>query len=175
MSMARHISMAVILGLSLAICVAWLWLRSHEMQDVEAIPPDTPWQPVLPNWRLSARMVAPSQERPEAIERPLFSPTRRPPSNAIPDQVFDKPHGTEGPASPETAISADGFRLTGVMIANNVRRAYVHTPANPDGIWIAQEGILEGWTINRITPNSILLRNTEREAVIPLYPDATVR
>lgn len=84
------------------------------------------------------------------LERPLFSPTRRPrdPQNAVAPAAEastrngDQPTATDAPS---------GLRLIGVLqIGKNDARALIRAAGTPNGTWLAPGGEMNGWRVSRI-------------------------
>ena len=85
------------------------------------------------------------------FDRPLFSPSRRPPADAK--------NATPG-------IGIERYRLLGVMTAGATRRALL-----ADGnrrVEIAEGAALDGWTVARIEQDRVVLSQPGRAAVLAL-------
>jgi hypothetical protein len=89
------------------------------------------------------------------VERPLFSPSRRPPP------------GTSTAAAP---LVAGRYRLLGVVASGPKKRAFLADGARH--IDIAEGERLDGWTVKQIGADSVLLSSSEGEATLKLKPAA---
>jgi hypothetical protein len=89
------------------------------------------------------------------VERPLFSPSRRPPPGA---------GAAAGP------LVASHYQLLGVVATGPKKRAFFADGARR--IDIAEGGRLDGWTVKQIGTDSVLLSSPEGEAVLKLKPAA---
>ncbi len=87
------------------------------------------------------------------VERPLFSPSRRPPSVAA------------------AAPSADGrYRLLGVVASGNRKRAFVADGSRR--LDIAEGDAVDGWTVKKIGADNVVLTSSTGDTVLKLKPAA---
>lgn len=84
----------------------------------------------------------------EIVARPLFSPSRRP---AVAP--------AEEPQATETAVAPSRFVLIGVMIAVDDRFALLRRRVPPDTAWVSVGQVIDGWLVEAIEPNRVVLRN----------------
>jgi hypothetical protein len=140
--MRRIVAMTLIWSTLLAGCVGFtlaiLWqVTGDPVGSVAIAPAISPGKPVDITDR-SASWVA------EAMARPLFSPTRRPP-----------PRPT---ASTQTAATANGgARLTGIVISPAGRQAIFAPVDGGKSIVLSEGGHLGDETIEAIRPDAITL------------------
>jgi len=87
------------------------------------------------------------------IERPLFSPTRRPASLA---------------AAPGAAAIEGRYRLQGLVIAGTARHALVTEIAGGRTRELGEGDALEGWTVTRIEQDRVMLTSPAGEAMLAL-------
>jgi hypothetical protein len=100
------------------------------------------------------------------IERPLFSPSRRPPSED----------------TTAASVPSLGFSLSGVVISTDEPFALVKPDATGDPVRIKVGEELSGWTVARIEADRILVRHdtVEKELLLdfsapaPLPPEAAM-
>jgi hypothetical protein len=94
----------------------------------------------------------------DTTARPLFSPTRRP----VP--------GTAGPESPPGSAAAlfNRYRLQGVVIDGNRRRVLLNPAPNGKPISVGEGESVDGWTIDRIAPERLILRSGDRVETVEL-------
>jgi hypothetical protein len=90
------------------------------------------------------------------VERPLFSPSRRPPPGA---------NATAGP------LVASRYRLLGVLATGPKKRAFLADGARR--IDVAEGERLDGWTVKQIGADSVRLTSPDGEAVLTLKPAAS--
>ena len=95
------------------------------------------------------------------IERPLFSPTRRPPPTRA-ATVDLRP-----PASPP-AVAAPSFTLSGVISGGGGGIALVRRPQDTAPIHLGMGVALDGWTVTEIHPRAVVLRRDGRSVVVNL-------
>lgn len=79
------------------------------------------------------------------VERPLFSPTRRP---TPPKQAAAKPQALTAPAPPPPPLAAT---LLGIIIAPDVRSAVVRMSSGRS-VTVVEGGSIEGWELKRVEP-----------------------
>ncbi len=84
----------------------------------------------------------------EIVARPLFSPSRRP---AVAPE--------EEPQAGEIVATPSGFVLTGVMIAVDDRFALLRRRVPPDMAWVSVGQVIDGWLVEAIEPNRVVLQN----------------
>lgn len=80
--------------------------------------------------------------------RPLFLPERRPPE--------PEPEVVEAPP-PEEASDLSGMKLTAVVIAPQIVKAWVQSPTSPELLPLRIGDELEGWSVTGIEPDKLVL------------------
>jgi hypothetical protein len=141
-----------LLGATAAVCAVlavWPWLLS----PVPAIRPLTAVPASAPPAVLTA--LPPLTSFSATVERPLFSPSRRPPP------------GTGAAPGPPVASR---YRLLGVVASGPKKRAFVADGARH--IDIAEGDLLDGWRVKQIGTDSVLLSSPEGESILKLKPAA---
>lgn len=141
-----------LLGGTAVVCAAiaiWPWLfppvpATRPLATVPASAPAPALAPLPPLASFSA-----------IVERPLFSPSRRPPPGAT---------TASGP------LVASRYRLLGVVATGPKKRAFLADGARH--VDIAEGDRLDGWTVKQIGADSVLLSSPEGEAVLQLKPAA---
>jgi hypothetical protein len=131
-----------------AMIAAWPWLSPPvpATRRLAAVPASAP-APALAT-------LPPLTSFSAIVERPLFSPSRRPP-----------------PGASAEPLVASHYRLLGVVATGPKKRAFL-----ADGVRhvdIAEGDRLDGWTVKQIGADSVLLSSPEGEAVLKLKPAAT--
>jgi general secretion pathway protein N len=106
--------------------------------------PPLPPQPVF-------APLAPFETFAEVIRRPLFSPTRQPSPEAVKE--------TQGNAN---------FALLGVIISDDGKIALVQHGRPPAMTRLTEGQAVEGWTVQSILPDRVMLRHGATEQEIKL-------
>jgi hypothetical protein len=94
----------------------------------------------------------------EVIERPVFSPTRRPPEAPAP------------PAPERAPVKANlEFTLAGIIISEKGRFVLAVPKGNKGDVVRVGEGrSIDGWTVARVEPDRALFRRGEAESLMIL-------
>ncbi len=106
---------------------------------------------------LSAFVLPPPAHFQVILERPLFSPTRRPPAQ-----------GTETVAAPEAALKLD---LVGVVISGGEKIALIVPQGGTAIQRLATGDTFQGWLLESIEPERVTFRRGEIEEQIELSFD----
>ncbi|MFB1487212.1 MULTISPECIES: hypothetical protein [unclassified Thiocapsa] len=92
-------------------------------------------------------------------DRPLFRPQRRPEEDVDPD--------AQPTLEPDVLTSLDGMNLSAVIITPNLVSAWVQDPNQPRLRRLRIGDDLEGWSVQTILPDRVLLeRQGEQDALI---------
>lgn len=116
----------------------------------------------------------------ESLKRPLFSPTRRPPSAVLrkPEAPKTKPKPTIRKAKPAPKITkpkpkplqpVDDLRLRGVALSASLRKALVVSHGNEEGTWLHEGSIIRGWTVTSISENTAVLAVDNRQIRLEIH------
>jgi hypothetical protein len=105
--------------------------------------------------------------RAEIKARPLFFKSRRPYQPPAPQTAETAP--PTAATAIETAIAAESLTLKGVFLGSPFSRALIVSPANPNGIWVAHGGEIEGWKIEDVAASQVRLAQQQKTAVLTLY------
>lgn len=137
-------------GLVMA-CIVYAEIRARPVIEKVALPEGAGEirVPPLPK----PRTIMPAKETFAVIvERPLFSPSRRPPA--------------EGTAA--TPIPAPDFSLFGIVISAGEPFALVQPSAGGEPVRITEGASMSGWTVSRIEADRILIWHgaTEQELLL---------
>jgi hypothetical protein len=97
--------------------------------------------------------LPPLAEFSATTERPLFAPSRRP---------------SPGAAPPGASAIESRYRLQGLVIAGNSRRALVAEIASGRRFEVGEGEAIEGWIVRRIERNAITLASPSGEATLTL-------
>ena len=147
--------MGALLGASM---LSWtLFVRPVEVQLPADVPVSTAQPPQLQGSGPNQMAVAERSMFMEALERPLFSKTRRPPSAKSAPQL--------AAAEP----SPDGLSVSGVTIIGRHSRAFILSSDAPKGAWVSEGSMVAGWRLTAISPTGIRLEAQGRSAKLTLY------
>jgi hypothetical protein len=92
-------------------------------------------------------------------DRPLFRPQRRPEEDVDPE--------AQATAEPDAATSLEGMNLSAVIITPTLVSAWIQDPNEPRLRRLRIGDDLEGWSVQSILPDRILLeRQGEQDALI---------
>lgn len=103
---------------------------------------------------------APQPRTSAMLDRPLFSPSRRPPP--------PPPAPLEAPAMPNPASSRPDLTLSGVIAGGGGGVALVRRPQDGAPTRLALGGEVDGWTLAVIRPRAIVLRRDGRDVTVEL-------
>lgn len=98
----------------------------------------------------------------QILARPIFFKSREP-------FVPAPPQAAKAPPAPPTVIDP-GLVLGGVMIKDDVRKAFVFSRANADGAWISERDTFMGWELRSISATGARLEQLGRSIELQLYP-----
>jgi CBS domain-containing protein len=140
----------------------------------EAMAPDPPAvEPGVPPGDADLALALPPSDRFAVIvERPLFSPARRPtpPSAVLPAVPEAAPELFSEPESPAVAEAPPlpEFTLVGIVIAGEERYALVERHADGQVVQVAEGGDIGGWFAVLIEPDRAVFRQgaVEEELVL---------
>lgn len=127
-----------------------------------ALPPEpSEWRP--PSFVADeAASQKPAANDVETLNRPIFNKSRRPivaTSSAAPKQDNAEP-----------VVSMTGLQLAGIIKKGKSRQAFILSPANPGGEWLAAGETINSWTISVIGDTELTLRSGEKSTRLQLYP-----
>jgi general secretion pathway protein N len=178
--MSRRRSAALLPLLLIAGCAALGWKIyddwSAASADAAAAPASADVAGAVPDAPPAAADLALSLPPPERfaviVERPLFSPTRRPAPPAAEQAQAEEP-ALESPAEPETAPEGPppptvDFTLVGIVIAGSERYALVERHVDGRVVEVAEGGDVGGWFAVLIDPDRAVFRQgaVEEELVL---------
>jgi hypothetical protein len=102
----------------------------------------------------------------EMVERPLFSPTRRP------EPVSDTPPpvdvGSGGFAPVPAGPGEPGIRFVGTVGQSGSMTAVVIRAESGDALRLATGDTIEGWEVAEVTTSELVLRREERRLVLTI-------
>jgi general secretion pathway protein N len=133
----------------LAALAVWPWLPSRGPDRTRPEAAVATAETVSP--------LAPLSQFAATIERPLFSPGRRPAPAAE-------------PSGPVTASIEARYRLVGVVITGAARRAMITEGTRRIELGVGDR--LEGWTVTHIEQNRLTLHSTSGDVLLGVKPAA---
>ena len=143
----------------LLICLALAALVYDELSSPDndlpkpALAAGAPAPVSLPKADEVAPGLPPMETLAEVTERPLFTATRRPPP---PDAVQ------------ENIGNASSFVLLGIVISKGERLAIVRHGRPPTAARLTEGQTIEGWTVQSIAPDRVVLKNADNEQSLKL-------
>jgi general secretion pathway protein N len=156
--MARRSAVPAVLLLAALGGLAWLNVQASRIRiDITPRPPVAAPRASLPvvEPAAPARPLAPLSAYRETLERPLFSPTRRPPAPPLPPQTVEAP--PPPPPPKPTAAPIDSIRVAGVLILPAGGRALIRIGGEPKPSWMRVGDVAGGWTLVDIRAQGVLL------------------
>jgi hypothetical protein len=160
---------------SLSCATYWLW--TNPVASVLARP-TIQWAPP-PLQRVAEPAGNPGPQSVDAaLQRPVFSPVRRPfmakldppATEPVVEQPAPEPAPEEQPVAPELPPPPQ-FALKGIRISPDRSSAFVTTAELPAGQWLDVGDDMAGWTLKAIENNAITMVSGEQSAVVQLYVD----
>ncbi len=109
----------------------------------------------------------------DAFTRPVFHANREPGPDkapAVPVDVATDPIDGE-PAEPGDAPAANSFVLKGLIIGDRGARVALQSPNGGAPVWAKVGDAVEGWTVDAIRSDRVVLRNGDEVAEIKLFKD----
>ena len=97
------------------------------------------------------------------IERPLFSPTRRPPPPPPAPLTMPSAGPVQAPPPP-----APNVTLSGVISGGGGGVALLRRPQDQTPVRVASGGQIDGWTVTEIRPRAVVLRRDARSVTVEL-------
>ncbi|NCC27431.1 MAG: hypothetical protein EOM22_04550 [Gammaproteobacteria bacterium] len=152
----------LVLALILALGLQWKdWPPGPSRAGLDAPSSTGSSAPVDSEPDAAAQLPSPEPKDAYAsvTDRPLFRPQRRPEEEVNPDALA--PPETEG------LTSLDGMNLSAVIITPTLVSAWIEDPNEPKLRRLRIGDDLEGWSVQTILPDRILLeRQGEQDALI---------
>ncbi len=145
----------------LLVLLAGGWLAFEAMRPPPALPdPVTAAEPAFPELPDLAADAPLLSEFKATLERPLFSPERRPDRNG-PAQ--------EGESEAVVGLdAAPGLRLSAVIVDADGRSALLSTPQAVQAQRVPLGGTIAGWRVEEIRDDAVVLRSGSRQAEVAL-------
>jgi len=104
---------------------------------------------------LSPAALPPIDALAETVERPLFRPDRRPPSEAAVQQEID---------DAETGL----FSLVGIIVSPTQRIALVKVRGSQTVLQLSEGQQANGWTVLQINPGEVIFESKDKTETIEL-------
>jgi len=165
--MKRHITPLGATGLAAVLAVnAWLVsvIVTELGSDVQAIPEKVDWNVSLAGADSTIANRKPIDTYPQILEHPVFFKSRSP-------FVPPPPPPPRPPAvAPPPAAIDPGLALGGVVMNQDVRKAYVFSKAGATGAWTSEGDEFMGWRVRSINGSGAKLEQSGRSIDLLLYP-----
>lgn len=154
--------MVIVLAAAASMVVISSLYAVYAILGPESAPPSEP-----PEWRPPAFVAdeAASQTAADDLEtlnRPIFNKSRRP--IAATSSVAARQD------SAEPVASLTGLQLAGIIKKGKSRQAFILSPTNPGGEWLAAGETVNSWTISIIGDTELTLRSGAKSTRLQLYP-----
>ncbi len=147
---------ALMLGVCAALAGTVYWeIRVGALEPVEAAGGRAPPLPDLP--AEPSFVMAPAESFSAILERPLFSPTRRPPA--------------EGTVTIESGPPELEVTLVGIIISSEEQIAIIKPKGGSKFVRLSEGDNFQGWTLETIEPDRITFRRGDIEEHIELTYD----
>ncbi len=153
-------------ALMLGVCAALAWTVYREIQVGQEIQVGAPepvevaggQAPPLPDLPAEPSFVmAPAESFSAILERPLFSPTRRPPA--------------EGTVTIESAEPELEITLVGIIISSEEQIAIIKPKGGSQFVRLSEGDSFQGWILETIEPDRITFQRGDIEEHIELTYD----
>jgi hypothetical protein len=155
------VGLLVILGVNAGLLMAVATeIRSDRSVAVDKVD----WHPSLPASIGSVANRKPIEGYQQMLARPVFFKSRQPyvpPPPAPPPALI---------VAPPPVVLDPGLVLGGVMIKNNVRKAFVFNRGGAGGTWTAEGDEFMGWKVISISGTGARLEQQGRSIDLQLYP-----
>jgi hypothetical protein len=152
----------VLLALVLLLVFQWKdWPPGPSRAGLDAASSDAPDSLVGSDLDAAAQLLPPDPKDAYAsvTDRPLFRPQRRPEEDVDPE--------AQATAEPDAATSLEGMNLSAVIITPTLVSAWIQDPNEPRLRRLRIGDELEGWSVQTILPDRVLLeRQGEQDALI---------
>jgi hypothetical protein len=106
----------------------------------------------------------------ETRDRPVFSPSRRPP----PPPALPAVAARVERAPQAVPVSPPGVALFGIVVGEQGARAFIATGADGQIIGVRPGDDVSGWTVSAITQRNLVLSHAERSATFTLFSPGNV-
>jgi len=144
------------------------WIRQTDIDangDTQRSPMSAGSPFVLPQ--------APEISRPQTtwlLEKPLFLESRIRPTQQ------QTPPLAQAAAEPNDNTAMPNYVVGGIVIAPPTRKALLRAPNNKSGRWLDEgQTTPDGWTIQSVAADSVVLTNGPRRFVVYIYPHSAQR
>ena len=145
---------------------AWLLivvLHDHR-PEAQAVVATSEWKPKPPGSTTGVPGPKPLTVYGGISAQPIFFKSRQPfvPPPPAPPPLAKAPVPVPAPVDP-------GLALGGVIIAPDVKKAYVLSKSDSRGIWVSEGDSVMGWTVQSIDAGSARLGQVNRTIDLHLY------
>jgi hypothetical protein len=146
------------------------WLLSLLLQDRasegQVLATKSEWRPKPPASAAGVPGPKPLTVYGGILAQPIFFKSRQPfvPPPPAPPPV------PQAPAPPSPPAVDPGLVLAGVILAADIKKAYLVNKADSQGIWASEGESFMGWTVQSIDAGSAKLVQANRTLDLRLYP-----
>jgi type II secretory pathway component PulC len=167
--------LSVLLSVGLCIVVSgWLVLSTSQPLNLRDRP-IARWQPGLETLPDFVSNDAKPANPEEIFSRPLFSPSRRQfvpvvaAEVATPEQAAQEEPGL--PLEPVPVFDPSQLVLQGIMMSPGKSLALIASPGQTTGRWLRTGSAINGWNIQQIEKNAVLLSANGQTHLLKQYVD----
>ena len=150
------------------LAAANIWLLSVVLQDhgpeAQVVAAKSEWRPKPPSSTMGVPGPKPLTVYGGIIAQPIFFKSRQPfvPPPPPPPPLAKAP-------APAPAAVDPGLALGGVIIAPDVKKAYILSKSDSRGTWASEGDSVMGWTVQSIDSGSARLGQANRTIELHLY------
>jgi len=154
------------IGLAVLALSAGIGYLTHQewKKPIESAPladqPLTATLLAVPNQPTLVRKVPPKSKFSQMLERPPFSPTRRPPK-AVPQKIAktQSPSPVAAPAPVAAPVRDPQLTVVGIIINPSQQIALVRDPREAKLKRLSRGDEIDGWLVEAILPKRVVLSN----------------
>lgn len=132
-------------------------VRSSDMPAVDEVD----WSANLPSLKTNTANRTPIEGYSQILTRPVFFRSREP--------FVPAPRPAQTPLVAPTVINP-GLTVGGIMIKNDLSKAYLLGSAGSGGAWTAEGETFQGWKVRSIDKTGVKLEQAGRSIDLQLYP-----
>ena len=160
------------------ILAAFFWYDAFSGEEqAEAPQQQLSAPPLLAGQEFHLPAPPPAEAYRAVLERPLFHPGRRPFADrsaiAAAERSARAAEAQKAPAAPPPPVllaPPQGVTLRGTIVSGPFRSAIFERTGRKDYVRIEEGGVLEGWTLTKVSRAGVLFKGGGRELEIKLEP-----
>lgn len=156
-SRIQNLVLLLLCAVVTALCLVNWWVMALEPAPplAAASSADTPEPPVFGQRPIDPR---PLSDFEEIVRRPLFTASRKP--FVVSTEATQTLAGLRSP----------DIRLAGVAIDAGKKQALLRTPQQPQGRWVEQGDSIDGWLLQSVRDDAVIVASGQQTHELRLYP-----